>query len=134
MLLSLLTKEEKYYFIDLLNDLISVDGDPTQIEANLIKKLKLEMGEDISKYKKSNLSKEKLMEYFSSKPKATKNLVFLNLVSVSLNDEWYSVEEHFLLEEIQQAFDISDKKKIELMKVVYAERDLRERIKRVISD
>ena len=128
MLLSLLTKEEKYYFIDLLNDLISVDGDPTQIEANLIKKLKLEMGEDISKYKKSNLSKEKLMEYFSSKPKATKNLVFLNLVSVSL------IEEHFLLEEIQQAFDISDKKKIELMKVVYAERDLRERIKRVISD
>ena len=110
MLLSLLTKEEKYYFIDLVYDLIGVDGDPTQIELNLIKKIKNEMGEEISKYKKSNLAKAKLLDYFSQKPKATKNLVFLNLVSVSLNDEWYSVEEHFLLEEIQQAFDISDKK------------------------
>ena len=62
------------------------------------------------------------------------NLVFYNLVSASLNDDWYSVEEHFLIETIQEKFQITDKKKYELMKQVYAERDLREKIKRIIQE
>jgi hypothetical protein len=38
-----------------------------------------------------------------------------------------------LIEEIQNKLEISNKKKSELMKVVYAERDLREKAKRIIS-
>ena len=79
-------------------------------------------------------SKEKLIDYFAAKSTTIRNLVFYNLVSASLNDDWYSVEEHFLIETIQEKFQITDKKKYELMKQVYAERDLREKIKRIIQE
>jgi hypothetical protein len=92
------------------------------------------MGEDAMKYRKSNSSLEKLIEYFGEKPKATKNLVFMNLVSSSLYDEFYSVEEHLLIEQIQESFKITNKKKADLMKIVYAERDLREKAKRIIAE
>ena len=134
MLLSLLSKEEKHYFIDLITKLVSVDGEANETELQVINRLKYEMGEDVLKYRKSNMPLEKLIEYFSQKTKSIKGLVFMNLVSASLNDEWYSVEEHFLLEEIQTAFSIQDKKKNELMKIVYSERDLREKAKRTISE
>lgn len=134
MLLSLLSKEEKNLFVDLAIELVSVDGKPSETELAIIKKFKKEIGEDVSKYKKSNLSKEKLLEYFVQRSYPTKNLVYMNLVATSLNDDYYSVEEHLFLEKIQQAFGISEKKKNELMKLVYSERDLRERVKRVISE
>ena len=134
MLLSLLSKEEKFYFIDLLSELVSVDGKPTETELGILNKLKHEMGEVILKHKKSNFSKEKLIAYFAEKPYPTRNLVYLNLVSASLNDDWYSVEEHLLLEKIKEAFQIPEKKKTELIKLVYSERDLREKVKRVISE
>ncbi len=134
MLLNLLAKEEKYYFVDLLTRLICIDGEATTTELSLVDKLKYEMGEDMSRYRKGNLPKEKLIEYFSAKPKTIKNLVFMNLAAASLNDDWYSVEEHFLLEQIQQSFQISEKKRSELIKLVYAERDLREKTKRVLAE
>ena len=134
MLLSLLSKEEKNLFVDLSIELVYVDGKPSETELAIIKKFKKEIGEDVSKYKKSNLSKEKLLEYFVQRSYPTKNLVYMNLVATSLNDDYYSVEEHMFLEKIQQAFGISEKKKNELMKLVYSERDLREKVKRVISE
>lgn len=134
MLLSLLSKEEKNYFIDLAVELVSIDGQPTEKELGIIKKFKRELGEDVAKYKKSGLSRDKIIDYFVQKTYPTRNLVFLNLVSASLNDDFYSVEEHLFLERIQQAFEISEKKKAELMKCVYSERDLRERVKRIISE
>lgn len=134
MFLSLLSKEEKFYFIDLLVKVVNVDGDPTETEMQIINRLKYEMGEDVHRYRKSSMTLEKLIEYFANKPKATKNLVFMNLVSTSLYDEFYSVEEHLLIEQIQNSFEINNKKKSELMKIVYAERDLREKAKRTISE
>lgn len=134
MFLSLLTKEEKFYFIDLIIKVVNVDGDATETEMQIINRLKYEMGEEALKYRKSSMTLEKLIEYFSSKPKATKNLIFMNLVSTSLYDEFYSVEEHLLIEQVQNNFEISNKKKAELMKIVYAERDLREKAKRTISE
>ena len=134
MLLSLLSKEEKNLFVDLAIELVSVDGKPSETELAIIKKFKKEIGEDVSKYKKSNMSKEKLLEYFVQRSYPTRNLVYMNLVATSLNDDYYSVEEHLFLEKIQQAYGISEKKKNELMKLVYSERDLREKVKRVISE
>lgn len=134
MLLNLLGKEEKFYFIDLLGKVISLDGQTNEKEAQIIDKLKYEMGDDVSRYRKSSLSLEKLLDYFKEKPKVTKNLIFLNLLSASLTDEFYSVEEHFLLEQIQNSLDISRKKRNELVKAVYADRDLKEKVKRVISE
>ena len=77
---------------------------------------------------------EKLIEYFSGKSKVTKNLVFYNLIASSLNDEFYSVEEHIVMEKIQEGLEISTKKKNELMRAVYTERDIREKVKRVITE
>jgi hypothetical protein len=134
MLLSLLTKEEKWYFIDLLTKLIAADGDPSAQDEVTLKRLKYEMGDDGLRYRKSSMSLEKLIEYFSAKTKTTKNLVLMNLVGASLYDEFYSVEEHFLIEQIQESFGISNKTKKELTRLVYQERDLREKIKRVISE
>ncbi|MDD3381916.1 MAG: hypothetical protein PHT83_00220 [Bacilli bacterium] len=133
MYLSLLSKEEKFYFIDLLIKVVSIDGGTNETELQVINRLKYEMGEDMSKYKKSNTSTEKLIEYFAQKSKITKNLVYMNLVSASIFDDFYSVEEHLLLEEIQQALDINDKVKAELMRVIYAERDLRNKALKAIS-
>ena len=67
MLLSLLSKEEKLHFIDLLMELISADGEPSETEKKILNRYKKEMGELIAKYKKSSLSQEKLIEYFVNK-------------------------------------------------------------------
>lgn len=134
MLLSLLTKEDKCYFLDLLRQLLLIDGQANEIEKQIFKKFRFEMGEDILKHKSSSLKTSKLIEYFLDKSQSTKNLVFMNLISASMRDEWYNVEQHTLLDEVQSAFNISDKKKVELMKIVYAERDLREKAKRTINE
>lgn len=134
MFLSLLSKEEKYYFIDLLVMVVAVDGEVNETEVQIINRLKYEIGEDVLRYRKSSLSREKLIDYFSAKPKATRNIVFLNLISSSLYDEFYSVEEHLLIEQIQNRFEITNRRKADFMKIVYAERDLREKAKLLISE
>lgn len=133
MYLSLLNKEEKNYFVDLVMKVVIVDGEMTEMEKKLTDRLRNEMGDEVSRHR-SSLSLDKLIKYFASKGKTTKNLVFLNLLSVSLHDEFYSVEEHFLLDKIKEEFQISEKKRSDLMKIVYSERDLREKAKRVISE
>jgi len=132
--LNLLSREEKHYFIDLLIEVIAAGGETNETELQIIKLYKNEMGEDAQRYRKSSHSLEKLIEYFAAKPKAVKNLVFMNVVRASLFDEFYSAEEHFVIEQIQEKFGITNKKKTDIMKVVYAERDLRERAKRVIAE
>ena len=135
MLLSLLSKEDKINFLDLLRQFIIVDGQPSELEKQVQKKFAYEMGDDVIKrFPGSKTEKKKLIAAFSKKPQATKNIVYLNLFAASLEDEWYNVEEHFLLDEIQKAFNITNKKKVELMKIVYADRDLRERAKRTVSE
>ena len=125
MLLSLLTKDEKIYFIELVRKIILIDGEVSDVEKEIVKKMRLELGNDIERAKKLNLSFEKLVDFFVGKAKTTQKIVFLNLVSASLQDEWYNVETHMMLQEIQQKFEIQNNEKKELIKVVYAERDLR---------
>ena len=130
MLLYLLNKEEKHRFIDLLITVISADGPTSETEKKIVEIVKYEMGEDAIKYRNSNMPLEKLIEYFTNKSKAIKNVVYYNISWATLSDEFYSVEEHLILEEIQREFGITNRKKTELLKAVYAERDLKEKIKR----
>ena len=134
MLLYLLNKEEKGYFLDLLAKLIRADGDPSQLDLQTVIRLRNEMGEEGMKYRKSNTNLEKTIEYFAGTSKSTRNLVLLNLIGASLSDEFYSVEEHFLIEKIQEAFQITNKKRAELTRMVYQDRDVREKTKRVIAE
>jgi hypothetical protein len=52
---------------------------------------------------------------------------------VTMIDDFYNTAEHFFLEDIRKEFGITDFKKKQLMRLVYNERDLRERAKRVVS-
>ena len=133
MLLSLLPKEDKIYFIELVKQLVLVDGEETDAEKKIVKKLRLELGEEIEKAKKLNLSCDQLIEYFINKSETTKRIVFMNLISASLQDEWYNVEQHMLLSDVQLKFGINDKQKNDFMKIIYAERDLREKAKRIVN-
>lgn len=133
LLLSLLNEEEKGYFIDLLLKVIDLDGNITPDQEHLIiGTVEKELGE--IKHVLSDKNYEQLLDYFKAKSKVVKNIVFVNVFKVSLLDEWYSAEEHFMIERLQEYLGISDKKGLELKRLVYAERDLREKVKRVISE
>lgn len=134
MLLSILSKEEKINFVDLVSKLILIDGEISEVEKTIIKKMRIEIGEGAPKAKNKAQSLEQLLKYFATKPESTKRIVLMNLISVSLLDEWYNVEQHQMLIEIQKALKITDKVKNDLMKIVYAERDLREKAKRVVQE
>lgn len=134
MLLSILSKEEKINFVDLVSKLILVDGEISEVEKIIIKKLRIEIGDEGQKTKKKAQSYDQLVKYFSEKPESTRRIVFMNLFSASLLDEWYNVEQHQMLIDIQNSFKITDKVKNDLMKIIYAERDLREKAKRVVQE
>lgn len=134
MLLNLLNKEEKYNFLDLLLKVNSLDGELTEFEKRVIDKFKAEMGDDINKYRRSSKSTDELIGFFKDRSKTVKNIVYYNIAWSSYFDEFYSVEEHELLDKIVSGFEISNKKKVEIQKAVYADRDLREKIKRIISN
>ena len=134
MLLNLLTKEEKFYFIDLLSKVFIADGQLTPSEKKLLEKLKQEMGEDVVKHKASNLTFEKLVAYFAEQPKTKRNVIYYNLTWVSLLDDFYSVEVHELLDQIQHEFMITSKKKAEVIKAIGAEKDLHEKLKRLLIE
>ena len=50
-----------------------------------------------------------------------------------MSDDFYNTLEHDFLEEIREQLNINEVKKKQLMRLVYMERDLRERAKRVVG-
>lgn len=135
MFLSLLEKHEKYKFLDLAIYMVLVDGGANAAEEKVLNKMKFEMGRELLVYDFSKGEDiDTTIDYFKEKNKVVKNLVLLNLLKLSLCDDLYNIEEHLFIEKVQEAFEIPDKKKNELIKVVYAERDLLEKAKRVINE
>jgi hypothetical protein len=115
--------------------MVSIDGEPTEVEQRLLNILLAEVGDGIVKEYQFALSKDmdETILYFEESNLTVKNIVFLNLVKVAMSDEFYNTTQHFFLESIRNKFGISDTKKQQLMRLVYQERDLRERAKRVVS-
>lgn len=135
MLLSLLTRKEKLKFLDLAMHMVSVDGEPTELEQRLLNMMLAEVGDGIVSEYHFSLSKDlpETIEYFNQASPAVKNIAYLNLLMVAMSDDFYNTLEHFFLENIRENFSIDDAKKKQLMKLVYSERDLRERAKRIVS-
>jgi uncharacterized tellurite resistance protein B-like protein len=135
MLLTLLNRKEKLKFLDLVMNMVSVDGKPTEIEQRLLNIMLAEVGDGIVSEYQFALSKdlEETISYFVEASPTVKNIVFLNLVKVTMVDDFYNTTEHFFLESIRERFGISDQKKKQLMQIVYLERDLREKAKRVVN-
>lgn len=135
MFLSLLTKKEKLKFLDLAVYMIDIDGKPTEVEKKLVSRIYGEIGREIVEeytFSKSD-SIDDTIDYFKDANQAVKNIVFLNLVSISMEDDLYNTLEHLFLERIEKELGITAEKRKDLMQIVYDERDVREKAMRVIK-
>ena len=135
MFSSLLTKKEKLKFLDLAVYMIDIDGKPTEVEKKLISRIYGEIGREIVEeytFSKSD-SIDDTIDYFKDANQAVKNIVFLNLVSISMEDDLYNTLEHLFLERIEKELGITAEKRKDLMQIVYDERDVREKAMRVIK-
>jgi hypothetical protein len=135
MLLSVLNRKEKLKFLDLAMHMVSVDGEPTEVEQRLLNMMLAEVSDNIVSEYHFSLSKDlnETIEFFEKCSQSVKNIVYLNLIKVTMSDDFYNTTEHFFLEELREKFTINDAKKKQLMQLVYIERDLREKAKRVVS-
>jgi hypothetical protein len=135
MFLSLLNRKEKLKFLDLAIYMIDIDGDPTDAEKRLLAKIQGELGRDIVDEYTFSKSKtvEESIEFFKDKSEAVKNIVYFNLVDISMLEDLYNTSEHLFLEKIEKAFPISASKRKQLIGIVYEFRDLREKALREIK-
>ena len=135
MLLSLLNKKEMLKFLDLAIYMVDIDGDPTDAEKRILNKMLAEL-EDVKDEYSFRLTDtaENTVKFFVGSNQVVRNIVYLNLVSISMQDDLYNTSELLFLEKIQKAFEITAQKRRELISIVYAERDLREKAIRIIKN
>ncbi|PKK97422.1 MAG: hypothetical protein CVV58_01290 [Tenericutes bacterium HGW-Tenericutes-3] len=135
MLLSVLNRKEKLKFLDLAMHMVSIDGKPNELEQRLLNMMLAEVGDNIVQEYHFSLSKDlkQTLKFFEKANTKIKNIVYLNLIKVAMSDDFYNTLEHEFLEEMREQLQINDVKKKQLMRLVYMERDLRERAKRVVG-
>jgi hypothetical protein len=135
MFLSLLNQKETLKFLDLAIYMVDIDGEPTEIEKNILEKMFREVGHVVNEYSfKFSDSIEETVNFFVNSNRVVKNIVFLNLVKITLTDDLYNTTEHLFLEQIQEKFDITPERRRQLMAIAYEERDLRERAARILKE
>ena len=135
MFFKLTYKKRKIKILDLAVYMIDIDGKPTEVEKKLISRIYGEIGREIVEeytFSKSD-SIDDTIDYFKDANQAVKNIVFLNLVSISMEDDLYNTLEHLFLERIEKELGITAEKRKDLMQIVYDERDVREKAMRVIK-
>ena len=135
MFLSLLSKKEMLKFLDLAIYMVDIDGEPTDVEKRILHKMmaELEAIKDEYTFRLTDTS-ENTIKFFQDSNQVVKNVVYLNLVMISMEDDLYNTSELLFLEKIQKVFEISAEKRRELISIVYAERDLREKAIRIIKN
>lgn len=135
MFLSLLNKKEMLKFLDLAIYMVDIDGEPTQYEKRILTKMIAELDDVKDEYSfRLTDSVENTIDFFTNCNKVVKNVVYLNLVIISMEDDLYNTSELLFLEKIQKKFNITAEKRRELISIVYAERDLREKANRIIKN
>ncbi len=135
MFLSYLSRKEKLKFLDLAIYMVDIDGEPTLVEKRILTKMLAEVDDVRSEYTfQKTESIEDTIDFFVNANQVVKNVVYLNLVKISMEDDLYNTSELLFLEDIQQKFSITAEKRRDLISIVYAERDLRERASRIVKD
>jgi hypothetical protein len=135
MFLSLLNKKEMLKFLDLAIYMVDIDGEATDVEKKVLTKMIAELDQVKDEYSfRLSDSSEDTIKYFMNSNSVVKNIVYLNLVIISMEDDLYNTTELLFLEGIQKKFGISAEKRRELISIVYAERDLREKAIRIIKN
>ena len=135
MLLNLLNKKEMLKFLDLAIYMVDIDGEPTQYEKTILNRMiaELEAVKDEYSFRLTD-SVENTIDFFTKCNNVVKNVVYLNLVVISMEDDLYNTSELLFLEKIQKKFGMSAEKRRELFSIVYADRDLKEKAKRIIKN
>jgi hypothetical protein len=135
MLLSTLTRKEKLKFLDLALHMVKVDGEPSTQETRLLNMMLAEVGENIITEYHFQLSDalEETIQFFDVLSEETQRIVYLNLIRISLFENFYNTAEHEFLETIRMRFHIKDDMKHELIQAVYQEKDLRDNIQKLIK-
>lgn len=135
MLLQSLNRKEKLKFLDLALQMVSIDGEQSNYEDRILNLMLEEIGDEVASEYTFKLSDdyEKTIVFFEESPITVKNIVFLNLSRLPLFDDLYNTRQHFFLEEIRLRFGITEAKKKQLMRLVYDERDLIEKVKRAVN-
>ena len=135
MLLSLLNKKEMLKFLDLAVYMVDIDGEPNEVEKRVLAKMVAELDKvkDEYSFRKTD-SIENTIEFFVNCNQVVKNVVYLNLVIISMEDDLYNTSELLFLEDVQKRFNISNDKRREIISIVYDERDIRERASRIIKN
>ncbi len=135
MFLSLLSRKEQLKFLDLAIYMIDIDGDPSDAEVRLMSKIRGELGREVVDEYTFSKSKsvDESIEFFKDKADVVKNIVYLNLVEISMLEDLYNTSEHAFLEKIQKSFPISQEKRRQLIGIVYDMRDIKERALREIK-
>ena len=135
MFLSLLNKKEMLKFLDLAIYMVDIDGEPTDVEKRVLTKMiaELDAVKDEFSFRLAD-TVENTINFFQSANQVVRNVVYLNLVTISMEDDLYNTSELLVLEKIQKVFEISAEKRRELISIVYAERDLREKAIRIIKN
>ncbi len=135
MFLSLLNKKEMLKFLDLAIYMVDIDGEPTEVETKVLKKMinEVDAVKDEYSFRRTDTI-ENTIKYFMDTNSVVKNIVYLNLVVISMEDDLYNTSELLFLEQIQKKFEISADKRRELISLVYADRDLKEKGIRIIKN
>jgi hypothetical protein len=135
MFLSLLNKKEMLKFLDLAIYMVDIDGEPTDVEKRVLTKMiaELDAVKDEFSFRLAD-TVENTINFFQSANQVVRNVVYLNLVTISMEDDLYNTSELLFLEKIQKVLEISAEKRRELISIVYAERDLREKAIRIIKN
>ena len=135
MFLSLLNKKEMLKFLDLAIYMVDIDGEPTDVEKRLLTKMMAELDVIKDEYSfRLTDTIENTIKFFTECNSVVKNVVYLNLVTISMEDDLYNTSELLFLEKVQKQLDISSEKRRELISIVYAYRDLREKSLRIIKN
>ena len=135
MFLSYLNKKEMLKFLDLAVYMVDIDGEPTDVEKKVLNKMiaELDQVKDEYTFRKTDTI-ENTINFFINCNQVVKNIVYLNLVTISMEDDLYNTSELLFLQKVQEKFEISNEKRRELISLVYAQRDLREKGIRIIKN
>ena len=124
-----------FKFLDLAIYMVDIDGEPNEVEKRVLTKMIAELEEIKNEYSfRLTDTAEKTIDFFINSNQVVKNIVYLNLVIISMEDDLYNTSELLFLESIQHKFGISNDKRRDIISIVYAERDLREKATRIIKN
>ncbi len=106
-----------------------------EVEKVLIDRMCREVGHVVTDYSFVNSdSIDVTIDFFKKSNRVVKNIVFLNILIISMSEDLYNTTEHLFIEKLQKVLDITPERRRELMSVIYDERDLRERASRIIKE